>query len=117
MGTSVSQSSPPTIGWKSVSACYSSSDVPLDRTATEIWRAAFQQDESLQAQLGSQVVVECIKAAGESLSREEVERRIQELRTAKQNSVIGEFAKQVFLLKASGAHETETPAAVLFRQL
>src|ERR1700731_4073905 len=111
MGTSVSQSSPPTIGWKSVSACYSSVDVPLDRTATEIWRAAFQQDQTLRAQLGSNLVAECMKAASESLSPQEFQRRAEELRTSKQNSVVGEFAKQVFLLKASGAHENDSPTA------
>jgi hypothetical protein len=117
MGTSVSHRSPPTIGWKSISACYSSPDAPLDRTATEIWRAAFQQDESLRTQLGSQVVADCIKAASESLPREEVKQRVKEISATKQNSVVGEFAKRAFLLKAGGAFEGETPTAVLFRQL
>jgi hypothetical protein len=117
MGTSVSHRSPPTIGWKSVSACYSSADAPLDRTATEIWRAAFKQDENLRTQLASQVVADCIQAASESLPPEEVKRRVKEISATKQNSVIGEFARRAFLLKASGAYENETPTTVLFRQL
>jgi hypothetical protein len=58
-----------------------------------------------------------MKAASESLSHEDFQRRANELRTSKQNSVVGEFAKQAFLLKASGAYQSDSPVAVLFRQL
>lgn len=117
MGTSVSHRSPQTVGWKAVSACYSNADVPIDRTASEIWRAASRQDDNLQKQLGSRVVVECIDAASESLSREAVARRVAEISATKENSVVGEFAKRAFLLKAAGAYQGDTPAAALFRQL
>src|SRR5215216_4472358 len=77
MGTSVNQPSPNTGGWRAVSACYSTENISVERTALEIWRAASKQD----------------------------------------NTLVGEFAKRMLMVKASGGAPGDTPIAALFRQL
>lgn len=117
MGTSVSQRSPNTGGWRAVAACYATEHISVERTVTEIWRAAFKQDSSLSEQLGSAPVAACIEAARRSLPSEEAGRTIEQINRAKQNNVVGEFAKRMLMLKANGGAKDETPTAVLFRQL
>lgn len=117
MGTSVSQRSPNTGGWRAVSACYTAETIPVDRTATEIWRAAAKQDNSLTEQLGSRTVAACVDAAHRNPSLESATRTIEEVSRAKQNTVVGEFAKRMLMVKASGGAPADTPAAALFRQL
>lgn len=43
MGTSVNQSSPKTLNWDAVHAGYRNPEVPVDRIASEVWRAATNQ--------------------------------------------------------------------------
>ena len=117
MGTSVSQRSPNTPGWRVVSACYTTNAVPVDRTAVEIWRAATKQDQSLLQQLGSETVETCINAANQRVNAESAARTIQDLSLSKQNTVIGEFAKRTLILKTNGGAQEDTPIAALFRQL
>ena len=117
MGTSVNQRSPNTAGWRAVSACYSAENVPLDRTALEIWRAASKQDSSLAEQLGSSTVAACVEAANQRPTPEAAARTIEEISRLKQNTVIGEFAKRMLMVKASGGAPRDTPIAALFRQL
>jgi hypothetical protein len=117
MGTSISQRSPDTAGWKTVSACYIHENVPLDRAATELWRAALKQDNSLLDQLGTKPVAQCIQAASQPLTREAALRKAQEVDSLKQNTVAGEFAKRAMVVKAAGGFSGESAASVLFRQL
>jgi len=117
MGTSVSQSSPNTGGWKAVSACYTNGNLSIERTATELWRAASKQDASLFEQLSSGVVSECLKMAAQPLSKEAVAEKIVQIGALKQNTFLGEFAKRALLIKAAGGYQGETPTCVLFRQL
>ena len=101
MGTSVSQRSPNTPGWRVVSACYTSDTVPVDRAVVEIWRAAIKQDQSLLQQLGSATVEACVSAANQGVDSQIAGRTIQELSVAKGNTVIGEFAKRMRCARAS----------------
>ncbi len=117
MGTSVSQRSPNTPGWRVVSACYSSDTVPVDRAIVEIWRAAAKQDQSLLQQLGSSTVETCVNAANRRVDAELAARTVHELSASKQNTVIGEFAKRMLALKSNGGAQGDTPTAALFRQL
>jgi hypothetical protein len=89
----------------------------VDRTAVEIWRAALRQDDSLLQQLGSPTVATCVDAANERPTPESAARTIEQISLSKQNNVVGEFAKRMLLVKASGGAHGDTPTAVLFRQL
>jgi hypothetical protein len=117
MGTSVSQRSPNTGGWRAVSACYTGESIPIDRTAVEIWRAASKQDNSLIEQLGSSTVAACVDAANRSPTPESAAITIEEISRSKENTVVGEFAKRMLMVKASGGAPADTPVAALFRQL
>jgi len=117
MGTSVSQSSPKTGGWRAVSSCYTASNASAERTATEVWRAASHQDNSVFEQLGTGAVAECLKAAQGRLNKDAAADKIVQIGNLKQNTVVGEFAKRALMIKAAGGYEGETAASVLFRQL
>jgi len=117
MGTSVSQRSPNTPGWRVVSACYTSDTVPVDRAVVEIWRAATKQDQSLLQQLDSATVETCVSAANQRVDSRRAAQTIGELSVSKNNTVIGEFAKRMLALKSNGGAQEDTPTAALFRQL
>ena len=116
MGTSVNQASPKTSGWRAVSVCYVQ-EIPIERTVTEIWRAASKQDNSLFEQLGSRLVSECVKASSQDLNQRSLAATIQQLNTLKQNSLVGEFAKRALAIRALVGSTQESLATILFRQL
>lgn len=116
MGTSVSHRSPDTTGWKAVAACYKFANIPPERTATEIWRAA-SRDHALTEQLASPSVAACVERGLATADRAEASRSIRELSLAKENTIVGEFAKRALLVKSAGGHPNESHATVLFRQL
>jgi hypothetical protein len=58
-----------------------------------------------------------MKEAANPPAAAEAARRIDHLNDMKQNSLLGEFAKRAFLIKAAGGFQNESPASVLFRQL
>ena len=117
MGTSISQASPKTSGWKAVSSCYTHESIPIDRVASEVWRAACRQDKALFDQLGSDVVTKCLSSASRSLSSQSAAETIRQLSAIKQNTVVAEFAKRALMIKSAGGHVGETATVVLFRQL
>ena len=57
MGTSVNQSSPKTLNWDAVHAGYRNREVPVDRIASEVWRAATNQPVGDLANLLSAPIV------------------------------------------------------------
>jgi len=63
MGTSINQSSPHTLGWSAAQAGYSNDKIPIPRVATEVWRAAVNQEIGNVAQLIAQPIVEAKSAA------------------------------------------------------
>ncbi len=117
MGTSVSQASPKTGGWKVVAACYTDESLPVERLATEIWRAALTQDKSVFEQLGSRAVQECVSQANRSPDIETAMDEARRIHGLKQNTLLGEFAKRALIIKASGGFKSESGTSVLFRQL
>jgi len=62
MGTSINQSSPHTLGWSAAQAGYSNDKIPIPRVATEVWRAAVNQEIGNVAQLIAQPIVARIGA-------------------------------------------------------
>jgi hypothetical protein len=57
VGTSVNQSSPKTLNWKAAHIGYRNPDVPVERVASEIWRAATNQPQGDLAKLLSAPIV------------------------------------------------------------
>lgn len=117
MGTSVSQPSPKTSGWSAVATCYANPDVPLERAATEIWRAAIKQDETIADQLKSPVVDACLAISRKATTPTEAAQAIQAATRASENSFVGELAKRAVMAKAGGGFPNESAVAVLFRQV
>lgn len=117
MGTSVSHPSPKTVGWKVVATCYKHAGIPIARTAVEVWLAAANEGSNLYQQLGSKLVRECVEAAARPISPATAAAKIQQLALAKENSIVGEFAKRALMIKAAGGYPREAAATVLFRQL
>jgi hypothetical protein len=72
MGTSISQRSPSTPGWKAVGEIYSSPDYPIDRAVTEIWRAATNQPEgNIASDLSEPIIAKCFEIVQNARSRED----------------------------------------------
>ena len=117
MGTSVSQPSPKTAGWNSVATCYRDAAVPDERVATEIWRAAIKQDSAIYEQLISPTVEACLTISDKALTPADTVKAIQRVRGGKGNTLLGELAKRVAIVKAGGGFPKESAAAVLFRQI
>ena len=57
MGTSVNQPSPRTLNWTAAQAGYRDPAIPIERVASEIWRAALNQETGNIAQLIGQPVI------------------------------------------------------------
>jgi hypothetical protein len=60
MGTSTNQPSPDSTIWAVVSACYES-DIPLEKTATFLWRAIATQNDVFVRQLKSETVASLVR--------------------------------------------------------
>lgn len=117
MGTSVSQPSPRTAGWNAVAACYSDPAVPVERAATEIWRAAVKQDTTIPDQLLSPLVDACLAISEKASTPIEAAQAIHVAGRANNNSLIGELAKRAAIAKAAGGFRNESATAVLFRHI
>lgn len=57
MGTSVNQASPRTLNWNAAQAGYRDASIPIARVASEVWRAALNQESGNIAQLIAQPIV------------------------------------------------------------
>ena len=57
MGTSVNQSSPRTLSWTAAQVGYRDAAIPIARVASEVWRAALNQESGNIAQLIAQPIV------------------------------------------------------------
>lgn len=116
MGTSVSQSSPRTSGWRAVGTCYTSERLPESRITLELWRAASSEPELLR-QIQSPLVEKCVRLANEETSPQQATQLVAQLQQTNQNSLVGEFAKRTLIAKSAGAFPDESGTSVLFRQL
>jgi hypothetical protein len=57
VGTSVNQASPHTLSWTAAQAGYRDAEVPISRLASEVWRAALNQESGNIAQLIAQPII------------------------------------------------------------
>lgn len=104
MGTSVNQSSPPTPIWQAAQATYYGSEISIDRTVHELWRAADSQtDENLASDLSATIVAECLKLTIESPSRNAAVRNVsQAVVTSGESSLATEIALRAAAKSFSG---------------
>ena len=98
MGTSVSQASPRTTSWQSVAACYQSDALSIDRTSTELWKAATSPTATLEAQIKSEAVFACFQLCQSKVTAERVHHALSEVSFRYGNSMIVEFAKRATLV-------------------
>jgi hypothetical protein len=111
MGTSVNQASPPTTGWTAVAAGYVHRQIPPERVATEIWRAA-QSEAGVVDALASPVLFECYRSVRAATTAVDAIDGVNGavLRSGN-NSVVVEFAKRAAPL----AFSTSDPAHLSWR--
>ena len=96
MGTSVSQRSPSTPNWRAVGAAYNSPNIPTERVAQEVWRAAASQPgENLATLLGAGVIAGCAQAVVTATSSQQaVAAMRRQLALSGETSIAGEIAQR-----------------------
>ena len=109
MGTSVNQSSPRTLNWKAAQAGYRDPKVSISRVASEVWRAALNQETGNIEQLLSQRIVARIGALlGETSSRMDLTRMSAiEIARSKHSSLAAEIARRA-CTQVAGASDWRT---------
>src|SRR5687767_8851847 len=117
MGTSVSQPSPRTTSWRSVSACYQSEQVTPGRAATEVWRAATAPESTISNQVASDGVFACFELAQRGISPERVQAALNEVSDRHGNSMVLEFAKRATVIAANTPHGGNTWPQQFFKQV
>jgi hypothetical protein len=113
MGTSTNQRSPRTPNWKSVEVAYTFPNIPVQRTAQEIWRAATQEpDGGIVSGLRSPVVARCLEIVQNSRSAIETAQKVKRLLALSgQTSLAGEIAQRAAVI-AHQSRENRTNAFV-----
>lgn len=118
MGTSVNQPSPSTTGWAAVATGYVHNQIPPERVATEIWRAA-QSEPGFVDALASPMLFECYRSLQTATTATDaIDTVTGDVLRSGNNSVVVEFAKRAVLL----AYGRTEPAhlswrGILFSQL
>lgn len=113
MGTSTNQRSPRTPNWKSVEVAYTFPNIPVQRTAQEIWRAATQEpDGGIVSGLRSPVVAQCLEIVQNSRSATDTAQKVKRLLALSgQTSLAGEIAQRAAVI-AQQSKENRTNAFV-----
>jgi hypothetical protein len=96
VGTSVSQGSPSTPNWRAAQATYYRPEIPIERTAEEIWRAADSQvDENLTRDLRAPIIAECLRITLASSTRTEAVRNMaRAVASSDQSLLAAEIARR-----------------------
>ncbi|MGD0589999.1 MAG: hypothetical protein ABSA44_04265 [Bacteroidota bacterium] len=106
MGTSISQSSPRTSGWKPVHICYTSDIIPEERILTEVWRSADNPSDPVQmsTEMKSDIIYSCYKSVKSSNNFLEALNKFNGvILETKSNSIAAEFAKRSIPVAYQGA--------------
>ena len=114
MGTSTNQRSPRTLNWKAVEVAYTFPDIPIQRTAQEIWRAAANEsDGGLINSLGSPIIAQCLEVVQTSRSAIDTAQKVRRLLALSgQASLAGEIAQRAAVI----AHEIKVNRTSAFVQ-
>jgi hypothetical protein len=96
MGTSISQRSPSTPGWRAVATAYNSDVIPVERVAREIWRAATTQPTgNLALDLGAPLIAQCFSITINAASREDAINTVsREIALSGQASLAADIAQR-----------------------
>lgn len=107
MGTSVNQSSPRTLNWRAAQAGYRDPSVPMERIASEIWRAALHQPTgNIGDMLAQPIVVQIGALVAESRSRVDLARKSAVMvARSKQSSLAVDIARRA-AMQVFGSHDT-----------
>jgi hypothetical protein len=111
MGTSINHASPDVTIWNVVAACYDK-NIPLEQTATVLWRAVTTQNDILVRQLKSETVA--------ALVQQEVvqDRKLrQTVGLPKENTIASELVKRSVQIRTAGGYKADSSLAGVFRQL
>ena len=117
MGTSASHPSPKTTAWRTVGTCYESDQVPIDRTAGEIWHAATSEASTIEAQIKSPAVYACYELAREGVPPDQVHAAISQVISAEKNSMVVEYAKRATLAALQGPRPGEQWPKLFFKEI
>jgi hypothetical protein len=96
MGTSISHRSPSTLNWRAAAATYTASNIAVERTVEEVWKAVISQPNSRLIQdLASPIVVRCLQIALEARSPEEAGAQTgEEIALSGQSSIASDIARR-----------------------
>jgi hypothetical protein len=115
MGTSVSHPSPRTTIWRAVNTCYESDQLPIDRTAEEIWHAATAETSTIESQIKSPAVFACYELAREKVPPDRVQAALSKVASQYGNSMVVEYAKRATLIASQKADPGEQWPKLFFR--
>src|SRR6266478_7308056 len=118
MGTSVSQASPRTTGWRVVAAGYQTEHLPPTRIATEIWRAATGPGNNLGEQLEAPGVFHCYRVAQDfSGTPQRAFEALARIGRLKDNTIALEFAKRATLIACQKEGGAQQWASLFFKEI
>jgi len=117
MGTSASHPSPKTTAWRTVGTCYESDQVPIDRTAEEIWHAATSEASTIETQIKSPAVYACYELARESVPPDRVHAALSQVTSEHKNSMVVEYAKRATLVASQGTRPGEQWPKLFFKEI
>jgi len=118
MGTSASHPSPSTINWHAVARGYERDDIPVERIAQELWRAAQSEpNANWSALLSSPIIATCFDIAvhGDDPVTA-VRSATREIVRTRQSSIAADIAKHAVLRSVGATNRAETFVGTLFSE-
>lgn len=118
MGTSKNYPSPDTPRWKAVRSGYRNKNIPENRVASEVWRAATSENPELSTMLSSEIVYKCNNIVASSSNAIEAFKAFnQEIVANKGSTMITEFAKRAIVQSYGGGEPVENWRSNLVSQV
>ncbi len=118
MGTSVNQSSPRTLNWSAAQAGYRDATIPIARVASEVWRAALNQETGNIAQLIAQPIIARLgDVAVRAQSAADVSRETtRAIAQSKQSSLATDIARRAAVQSAGAKDRFATYTERIFAE-
>jgi hypothetical protein len=118
MGTSVNQSSPRTLNWGAAQSGYRDANVPVQRVAAEIWRAAVNQPKGNLADLLAQPIVATLGGlVSQARSAAELARKSSFIIVeAKQASLAADIARRAAMQSVGASNPFKAYSEHLFSE-
>lgn len=117
MGTSTSQRSPSTTNWRAVDAAYQNSEVSIQRTVQEIWRASANDDMGLANSLGNKIVAQCVEIVQNAQSPAEAAQQVRRLVALSGSaSLVADIAQRAAVLSFGDKNRVENFVRSVFAE-